>query len=82
MKLVKTIIDLDVYGEKVELKKPTYKEAQDYRDELLKLKDNESATEVMKQFLFKMGLPLNTFDQLEIAHVSELMEALTDSKKK
>lgn len=82
MKLVKTIIDLEVYGQKVELKKPTFKEAQEYRDQLLKLTDSESSVEVMKMFLNKMGLPLETFDELEIAHVSELMEALMDSKKK
>lgn len=82
MKLVKTIIDLEVYGQNVQLKKPTFNEAQEYREQLLKLGESDSAAEVMKAFLNKMGLPLEIFDQLEIAHVSELMEALTDSKKK
>ncbi len=82
MKLVKTVIELEVYGQTVSLKKPTYREAQEYRDALKKLSDNEDAGSVMIEFLSKMGLPKEVFEQLELGHVNEIMEALTDTKKK
>ena len=81
MKLVKSILELEVYGEKVELRKPTFKEAQSYRDELIKLGESGDATEVMVNFLEKLGLKKEIFDSLELAHVNQIMDLVTGSKK-
>jgi hypothetical protein len=82
MKLVKSKIELEIYDQKCELRKPTFGEAQEYRNQLKALPENEDASLVMKNFLVKMGLPAELFDALELGHVAEIMEVVTDSKKK
>lgn len=82
MKLVKSKIELEVYDKKCELRKPTFGESQEYRSKLKELGENDDASLVMKEFLGKMGLPAEVFEELEIAHLTEIMEAVTDSKKK
>lgn len=81
MKLQRTVIELELYGEKFTLRKPTFKEASEYKDKLLKLDPNDDATEIMKGMLELLGLPKAKFDELELDHVNELMQVLLYSKK-
>ena len=82
MKLVKTEIKAEIYGTEYILRKPNLLEINEYRNSLIKLEESSDASEVMKNFLFKMGLPKEVFDVLEVAHVAEIMDAVTESKKK
>ncbi len=82
MKLVRTVIEAEIYGNTYSIKKPTYKEVEEYREELMKENQSNTAAEIMCNFLDKMGLPKEVFSQLEIAHVSEIMDAVLDAKKK
>lgn len=82
MKLVRTQIKAEIYGCEYTIKKPTYKEVEEYRAELMKENENASATDIMGNFLEKMGLPKEVFSQLEISHVSEVMDMVMDVKKK
>jgi hypothetical protein len=81
MKLVKTIIELEVYDKKYELRKPNFKESQMYREALLKLDESGDASIVMMDFLAMLGLPKEIFESLEFGHITEIMEAVTGSKK-
>lgn len=82
MKLVRTEIKAEIYGTEYSIRKPTYKEVEEYRAELMKENENSNAAEIMSNFLDKMGLPKQVFSQLEIAHVSEIMDVVMDAKKK
>lgn len=82
MKLVRTSLEIDFYGEKITLRCPTYKEGKDYRDQLSALEKDADATEVLMNFLEKMGLPKEKFMELEFSHVNEVMEFLLGTKKK
>jgi len=82
MKLVRTEIKAEIYGTEYSIRKPTYKEVEEYRGELMKENENSNAAEIMSNFLDKMGLPKQVFSQLEIAHVSEIMDVVMDAKKK
>lgn len=82
MKLERTKIELELYGEVFNLRKPTFKEAREYREELTKLGSESDATVVIESFLEKMGLPKEKFQDLEFDHVNEIMEFLLISKKK
>lgn len=82
MKLEKTKVELEIYGEKVAMKLPTYKEATEYRTELNALPTSSDAAEVIKKFLVAMGLPEAMFDQLEMNHVTEVLEFILAPKKK
>lgn len=81
MKLVKSVLELEIYGTQAKLRLPTYKEFQEYRTKLVALNENSDAAEIMKEFLSGLGLQKELFDQLEIDHISQIMEALTSKKK-
>ncbi len=81
MKLVKSFLEIEIYGVQTKLRLPTYKEFQEYREKLKALNENGDAAEVMKDFLASLGLAKELFDQLEIDHISQIMEALTSKKK-
>lgn len=81
MKLVRTIFEVEIDNKKFELRKPTYKESQQYREELLKLGETGDAGLVMIGFLEKLGVPKDVFETLEFDHITQLMDAVTGSKK-
>ena len=82
MKITRTVIEVEIYGEAVKLKRPNYKETQDYRENLKKLAEHEDAGPVMKSFLVKMGLPEGLFEELEMTHISDILDLISGSKKK
>ncbi len=81
MKLQRTVIELDLYGEKLTQRKPTFAEASEYRKQLLSLSESEDASGLMANLLESLGLPKDKFQSLEFDHVNEIMQAVVYSKK-
>lgn len=81
MKLVKTVIEVEVYDQKFNLRKPNFKESQQYRENLLKIGADGDAALIMQSFLELLGLPAGLFETLEFEHITSLMEIVTSSKK-
>lgn len=81
MKIVKTKIDVEIYGEQISLRKPSVLETKQYREDLKKLDENADASDVMQSFLEKMGLPKELYVQLELGHIVEILDLITSAKK-
>jgi LPS O-antigen subunit length determinant protein (WzzB/FepE family) len=81
MKLVKSFLEIEIYGEQAKIRVPNYKEFQEYRNKLKNMGEQDDAAEVMKEFLCSLGLSKEIFDQLELDHIAQIMEALTSKKK-
>lgn len=84
MKLVRTVFEIELDEQKFELRKPKFKETQQYRESLLKIGESgDSATvmTVMQEFLELLGLPVGVFETLEFDHITQLMETVAGSKK-
>ena len=79
MKLVRTVFEIELDDKKFELRKPKFKETQQYRESLLK--EGADASIVMKEFLEALGLPVGVYDELEMDHIEQLMASVTGSKK-
>ena len=81
MKLVRTVFEIELDDKQFSLRKPTFKESQQYREDLLKIGENGDAAQVMMSFLENLGLPEEVFETLEFDHITQLMDAVTGSKK-
>ena len=81
MKLVRTVFEIELDEQKFELRKPKFKETQQYRESLLKIGESGDAAIVMQEFLELLGLPVGVFETLEFDHITQLMETVTGSKK-
>jgi len=81
MKLVRTVFEIELDEQKFELRKPKFKETQQYRESLLKIGESGDAAAVMQEFLVLLGLPVGVFESLEFDHITQLMETVTGSKK-
>lgn len=79
LKLVKNIIRVDVYGEKIEISKPNIKQVMDYQK---KVKDDSDDLEIVLDFLAELGLPKDKAYTLTPDDLQLIVEALVSSKKK
>lgn len=78
MKLVKTIFELDAYGEKYNLTEPSVKTVQQFQ---LRMKDeNADDIEIMLDFLKDCGLPREVSSEMPASHVAQVMERLVPKK--
>jgi hypothetical protein len=81
VKLEKTKIELDVYGTVYNLSRPSFKQALDLKEKN-KDKSEEEANEIMLEFLESLGLPKNVTMDMEVDHVTQILDVLMPSKKK
>jgi hypothetical protein len=80
MKLVKTEAEIDVYGEVVKLTLPSLAMWEKYQDAIREGKVTEfKATE---DFLADCGFPKEMYKQLELGHISDIVNMLSGIKKK
>jgi len=79
LKLVKNVIRVDVYGEKIEISKPNIKQVIEYQK---KVKEDEENVEVVLDFLAELGLPKDKAYSLTPDDLQLIVEALVSSKKK
>lgn len=85
LKLERTVIKAEIYGQQVSLSRPKFGKALALESELSKLqeaKDIQGQISLMKGFLAECGCPSELVDELEIEHLSQLIEVLSGSKKK
>jgi hypothetical protein len=77
MEFVKSEVEVKVYGETYKMRLPTYKETINYRVQISACGDDESKqTDCLFDFLSKLGLPEAASDNLEIHHMSQLIDML------
>jgi len=81
MKFQRRKLEIDIYGESVEMRFPTVRESQGYGDKMKKAGE-EKAGDMLLDFLSDLGLPKNIAESMEAEHLTELMEALIPAKKK
>ncbi len=78
------VINLDLYGDKIEVSFPTKKQLSDYLNSLrdiLDKKTDKTEEELSYDFLNSLGLPKDKAIGMEAAHINELGEILLDQKK-
>ena len=78
MKLVKTEIQLNVYGTEVKLNEPTVKTVQAFQVKLDNKENNEF--DIMLDFLEECGLPKSISEEMSANHISQVMELLVPKK--
>lgn len=79
LKLERTKLKIDLYGEIVEIKKPTYGEVEWLESEIKEASgDEEKAKTIVKKFFVTLGLdPSN----IEVDHLFQILELITGKKK-
>lgn len=82
LKLTRSILKLDIYGEIVELKKPTFGEVESLEKMIKESSgDSEKTKEVLKSFLTSCGLQPELMQKMELEHVFQVVELLSGKKK-
>jgi len=82
MELVKSKIEVTIYGEKYELKAPSALESAQLADATSK--DGLSSVEMLiltQAFIVKMGLPKEICEDLDLDNTQKLIEFITVKKK-
>ncbi len=82
MELVKTKIEITVYGQKYDLSAPTALQAAEFSD--MTSKQGISSVEMLKltqEFIIKMGLPKEITEDLDLDNTKKLIEFITVKKK-
>lgn len=82
MKIERSVLKAEIYGTEYQIKLPTFKQTQAYSESLKGLgNDKETdASGAMRSFLEVLGLPGEIFDQLEVDHIVQIMDAITKKK--
>lgn len=81
LKLQKSKVRLDIYGELFEIDKPTYGFAKEWQSKIKGMTEQE-VTEYTIQTLVDFGIPLNVIESLEVDHLAQVVEAIFGAKKK
>ena len=81
MEFSRTKLKINLYGDLYEMKRPSVDESQNYARRV-KDKDDGESMELLKEFLENLGLPGKALGEMEIDHLTQLMEGLMPGKKK
>lgn len=82
LKLERTKVLVDAYGEMVELSKPSLYEVIELEDRLKIIKeDGKAVIKEMIEFLKRRGFPENLISSMEPDHIAQVIEALSGKKK-
>ena len=81
LKLQRTKLEIDVYGESYNLRRPTVEEQDNYGKEVKNLKENEQ-TAVLISLIDKCGLPKKIQLGMEAQHLLQVVSALMPTEKK
>jgi len=78
LKFKKSVQEIDLYGEKFEVRFPTVGELDSFGESMTK-SDNEFKT--LSGFLSALGLPEDKAKSMELGHLKDLIEVLSTQKK-
>jgi hypothetical protein len=79
LKLERTKLKIDLYGEIIEASKPTYGEVEALERELKEAKEDQpKITAVVKGFLGRSGIDAS---KVEVEHLFQIIELITGKKK-
>lgn len=73
------VVKVRIYGKDYDLTKPTYKMAKSLGKKVKGVTE-ETAMELMSEYLVGLGLPQDVLDGMELEHVLKLTEFLTGKK--
>lgn len=80
LKLERSKVEIEFGGESITMVKPSIAQFKKYKEELAKVSEEEQI-EVMQNFFVSLGMPKEIVEELEVGHITVLVEALTDQKK-
>ena len=94
MKFVRTVLELDIYGEQYKLRFPTMAEFSHFADEADKaakiakriekgekgLEEGTNEVQLTYRLLAKLGLPQSVCEGLEPRHLTEIVDSLAPKK--
>ena len=72
----RTVFNLDVYGEKLQVKKMTAIELDKHQKNLSKAENDDVAANITFEMLEKQGIPRNIAEDMEMEHLTELITAV------
>lgn len=78
MKFVRTVLELDIYGDKHSLRFPTMREFSKFAD--LASKDSTNEVQLTYDLLKALGLPSEVSENLEPNHLQQIVESLAPKK--
>jgi hypothetical protein len=84
LKYQRRILNLDLYGEKYEVKFPTSRQLDEYLkkvDKLIKGESKKSDFDLTQELLEKLGLPKKATVDMELEHLNDITKVLLDQKK-
>lgn len=82
MEFKRSVLNADVYGEKVELSFPTVAQYRIFNEKLTDKKNKKSEIDLTIEFLEMLGMAKGLADKLEPAHLTEIINALTGVEAK
>lgn len=75
-------LPVKIFGIEYKLAKPTRKQMVEMQTVLGTENGKTKSLEVLGDFLVSSGLPVDVVDELQIQHITLLIEAMTGAKKK
>lgn len=81
LKFERSKVSVEIYGEKLELRKPTFGESVELSKKIKENGGEENSTEIIMQFLESLGLPKQLLQSMEAEHVVTLLEHISGKKK-
>lgn len=78
----RTVLEINMYGEKITMRRANRTEHKEYVNKLKALVDGEDTLEVIKEFCVKMGMPAESFDGMELGHINAILDFVLGNDKK
>lgn len=81
LKLTKTKLKFDVYGDTVECVRPSLKDTLEMEQKMKECKDDsQKIVEVILDFLSKQGFSKSLLESMEMGHLMQVIEVITGKK--
>lgn len=82
LKLEKTKFKVEIFGDICEIRKPNWSEIEKYQEDMKnKSPEDKSSLSLTRELLVNLGVKNEHVSQLEIEHVSALMDLIIPKKK-
>ncbi len=81
MEILKSEIDLKIFGQDYKIKPPTAIVAAEFNKEISSLNDEVETIKKAIAFLDSLGLPSAVGEQLELHHLQKIIELIASKKK-